>query len=76
MLNGPLCYLNFEKKSQTVIIGFTQGFKFDDQFGLLSADTKQVRKLYFKNADELDENVLKYYMDQAIKINETKKKKR
>ena len=76
MFNGPLCYLSFEKKTQTVIIGFTQGFKFEDKFGLLSTDTKQVRKLYFKNADVLDENILKYYMDQAIKTNETKKKKR
>jgi hypothetical protein len=76
MYNGPLCYLSFEKKTNTVVIGFIQGFKFEDRYNLLSTDTKQVRKLYFKNTDDLDENILNYYLSQALVINEARGKKK
>jgi hypothetical protein len=73
--HGLLCYLNFEKKTKSVIMGFVSGFNFKDKYKLLSNDTKQVRKLYFRNIDDLNEDVLNYYLMQAIRINETKKKK-
>lgn len=73
--NGPLCYLSFEKKTHTVILGFIHGYKLEDTFLKLSSDLKQVRKLYFKTVEELNEKEIQHYVKQAIEINSDKKKK-
>lgn len=71
---GLLCYINWEKKTKKVILGFVEGFLFEDKYQLLNTNTNQVKKIYFNSADEIDEEKLAYYFNQAVKINETKKK--
>jgi hypothetical protein len=71
---GLLCYLNFEKKSKTVVLSFVEGCMLEDKYELLSRDTSQVRKLYFKSARDIKLGVIKYYLQQAVKVNESKKR--
>lgn len=72
--NGPICYINFEKKSKKLIIGFYYGNKLKDKYNALSNDTKQIRKLYFNSIDDIDEEKLDYYIAQSINMNSIKKK--
>jgi hypothetical protein len=71
---GMLCYINFERKTKTVVLSFVEGFLLKDKYQLLSKDTSQVKKLYFSNAEAIDVKKLDYYMDQAIVINQGKTK--
>ncbi len=68
------CYLTFDKKIKTVALGFVLGYKLEDKYGLLSTDRKQIRKLHFKTVDDIDEEKLRYYFEQAIYHQKLKKK--
>ncbi len=70
--HGLLCYINYDKKSRKVVLGFIEGFLIEDEFKLFSEDTKQIKKIFFANADDLDEEILHYYLDEAIAINKAK----
>ncbi len=72
--NGMLCYINFERKSKTVVLSFVEGFLLEDKYQLLSSDTSQVKKLYYPTLKSINTQKLDYYMDQALKINKTKTK--
>lgn len=72
--NGMFCYLTFDKKIKTVALGFVLGYKLEDKYGLLSTDRKQIRKLHFKTVDDIDEEKLRYYFEQAIYHQKLKKK--
>ncbi|MFM8739420.1 MAG: DUF1801 domain-containing protein [Cytophagales bacterium] len=72
--NGLLCYLNFEKKTQKVVLGLVEGNSITDKYNLFSHDTQQIKKIYFTSVDALPVNKVKYYLAQAVKINRTKEK--
>jgi hypothetical protein len=72
--NGMLCYINFEKKSKCMVLSFIEGCRLEDKYNLLSKDTTQVKKLYFKSISEIKPRVLDYYMKQALIINKHKEK--
>ena len=66
LFKGMFCYITFDKKIKTVALGFVKGYKLEDKYGLLSTDRKQIRKLYFKEVEEIEEEVLQYYFKQAV----------
>ena len=66
MFKGMFCYLTFDKKIKTVALGFVNGYKLEDRYGLLSTDRKQIRKLHFKEVEDIDEEILQYYFKQAL----------
>ncbi|MCU0383849.1 MAG: DUF1801 domain-containing protein [Cyclobacteriaceae bacterium] len=71
---GLLCYLNYEKKSKQVCIGFVEGVLLKDEKGVLSKDTQNVRKLYVPDIEKLNLKMLKSFLRQAIEINKKKQK--
>ena len=66
MFKGMFCYLTFDKKIKTVALGFVKGYKLEDRYGLVSTDRKQIRKLHFKEVEDIDEEILQYYFKQAL----------
>ncbi|MBX2964044.1 MAG: DUF1801 domain-containing protein [Cyclobacteriaceae bacterium] len=72
--HGLLCYINLEKKTSKVALCFVEGFLLDDKHGLLSTGTKQIRKLYIPDHEDINLRVVRYYLNQAIKINQGKEK--
>jgi hypothetical protein len=71
---GLLCYINKEKKSKKVVLGFIEGVCLKDNYGILNTDTSQIRKLLFKTLDDLNEDIIADFLKQATEINRTKKK--
>jgi hypothetical protein len=45
-----------------------KGYKLEDKFNILSTDRKQIRKLHFRTAEEIDDKILKYYFKQAVAL--------
>lgn len=72
--HGLLCYLNYEKKSKQVCIGFIEGVLLKDEKGVLSKDTQNIRKLYVPDIEKLKVRMLKSFLRQAIEINKKKEK--
>ncbi len=72
--NGLLCYLNFEKKTKQVVLGLVEGSSITDKYKLFSRDTKHIKKIYFTAVDAILVKKVKYYLGQAVEINESKKK--
>jgi hypothetical protein len=68
MFKGMFCYITFDKKNKIVALGFVKGYKLEDKFNILSTDRKQIRKLHFRTAEEIDDKILKYYFKQAVAL--------
>ena len=64
---GGICHLRTMKHG--IDIGFLKGARMEDKYSLLSGSGKVMRVLPLS---ELDLVVVKYYVDQAIKINAAK----
>ncbi len=74
---GLLLYINFDKKIKLFYIGFCNGSLIDDDFHILShGDTKQIRKWYFKNEEQLESQSyqLKNLILKSMQINLSKAK--
>ena len=71
---GLLCYINKEKKSKKVVLGFIEGVCLKDNYGILNTDTSQIRKLLFKTLNDIDQEIIRDFLTQAIEINKTKKR--
>ena len=72
---GLLCYINKEKKSKKVLLGFIEGVCLHDNYGILNTDTSQIKKLLFKTLNDVNEEIIADFLTQAIEINRTKKRK-
>lgn len=72
--DGLLCYLNFEKKTKQVVLGFVEGNAMNDKYHLFSHDTAQIKKIYFQNAKSIPVAKVKLYLREATKINCRKEK--
>lgn len=62
--NGGICHMRTMKNG--IDIGFLKGARMEDKHGLLSGTGKVMRVL---SMNALDTDCVKYYVDQAIKIN-------
>jgi uncharacterized protein YdhG (YjbR/CyaY superfamily) len=51
-----------------VTLAFSNGAAFEDKLGLLEGLGKVSKNLRFKNAAEVDREVIKYYLDQALEF--------
>ncbi|HMQ00332.1 MAG TPA: DUF1801 domain-containing protein [Cyclobacteriaceae bacterium] len=71
---GLLCYINFDKKARKVALCFVEGFILEDNYGLLTRETKNIAKLFVDENKNLNVREINYYLKQAIKINKTKSK--
>lgn len=70
---GPLCYIN--KLKDHLYIGFVKGNVLEDEYGLLEkGDRKMVRIIRYGSTIDIDERKLEFYVNQAMIINEVKKK--
>ncbi|MDB5119162.1 MAG: hypothetical protein JWN56_380 [Sphingobacteriales bacterium] len=69
---GLLCYINKEKKSNKVVLGFIEGASMQDEYGIFNTDTSQIRKLLFQTIDDLNEEIIVAFLKQAVEINRTK----
>lgn len=63
---GPLIYFN--PKKDHLIIGFVNGIKIEDPFGLLTGDQKRIRHFLLDDNTDFWES-LPFYIDEAIRIN-------
>lgn len=77
--NGLLLYINFDKKFKQFYIGFCNGYLIQDNSNILiQGDTKQIRKWYFKDEEQLEKNayLLKNLILQSMEINRIKANKK
>jgi hypothetical protein len=77
--NGLLLYINFDKKIKQFYIGFCNGYLIQDKSNILiQGDTKQIRKWYFKDEEQLEKNayLLKNLILQSMEINRIKANKK
>jgi len=51
-----------------ITLAFTRGAAFEDKFGLLIGVGHKSKHLKFKNAAEVNRDVLAYYLQQALEI--------
>jgi hypothetical protein len=65
-----LAVMNPTKKGIT--FAFSQGAKFEDKYGLLEGEGKISKNVRMKSLDELNEETLRYYITQALKLDEEK----
>lgn len=76
--NGLLLYINFDKKSRLLYIGFCRGSKLKDTRGILdNSKTNTISKWYFKDLDSFSKNEdqLRKFILESIDINLTRSKK-
>lgn len=66
--NGGICHMR--TMPYGVDFGFLKGAKMDDKYGLLTGKGKAIRVL--PQRESLDDEIVKYYIYQAIEINSTK----
>ncbi|MFM7851456.1 MAG: DUF1801 domain-containing protein [Flammeovirgaceae bacterium] len=72
--NGLLCYLNYEQKTKKVILGLIEGSSIHDKYKLFGSGTQHVKKIYFEHNASIPTAKVKYYLREAVKINQTKEK--
>jgi len=72
--NGFLCYLSYNKKEKKVAVGFIEGCMMEDKYGVLNQDTRNIKKLFINNIDDIDIKMIRYFLKQGVKINQTKAK--
>ncbi len=69
---GPLCYINSRKDH--IYLGFVYGNQLEDEYNVLEAgDRKQVRIISYYTMNELSRDVLMFYVNQAMILNELKR---
>lgn len=51
-----------------ITLSFTHGIEFEDKYGLLKGVGKVARHLKFKTIDQVNKEVLEYYIKQALEI--------
>ena len=64
---GGICHMR--TMSYGIDFGFLKGAKMEDKLGLLTGKGKSIRILPQK---ELDETIVRYYIEQAITLNDKK----
>lgn len=77
--NGLLLYINFDKKYKQFYIGFCNGYLIQDNSNILvKGDTKQIKKWFFKDEEQLEKNayLLKNLILQSMEINRIKANKK
>jgi hypothetical protein len=73
--NGPLCYL--APKKMGVDLGFYRGQQLNDSKPFLnSEDRKQVASLYYSTLQNVDLEVLRMVLIEAIELNKTIRSKK
>ena len=65
--NGGICHLR--TMPHGIDFGFLKGAKMEDAHGKLTGNGKAIRVL---SLDRFDQNLVSYYLDQAIRINSGK----
>jgi hypothetical protein len=72
---GALCYIN--KNKDSVYIGFVKGNQLEDEYDLLEkGDRKQIRIINFKSVTGISQQQLRFFLNQAMLLNELNKKAR
>ncbi|PCJ27522.1 MAG: hypothetical protein COA96_03210 [SAR86 cluster bacterium] len=66
--NGGICHMRTMKHG--IDLGFLKGIHMEDKYGLLSGSGKLMRIL---SMSKLNITEMKYYVDQAVAINSSKK---
>jgi len=66
---GGICHMR--TMPYGIDFGFLKGAKMEDELGVLIGNGKAIRVLPQK--EELNEEIIKYFIDQAIEINGNKK---
>ena len=66
--NKIFVYMNPTKKDIT--FGFSHGTQFEDRYGLLKGKGKVAKNLKIKNVKDISKTVLKYYIRQAVKLDD------
>lgn len=51
-----------------ITFSFTYGTRFEDRYGLLRGEGKVARHVKIRSLDELNEEGLRYYIEQALEI--------
>ena len=64
--NRYFVYLSPTK--QDITFGFSQGVRFEDKYGLLKGVGKSAKNLKIKNVKDISKSKLKYYIKQAVKL--------
>ena len=64
---GGICHMRTVKNG--VDIGFLKGAKINDHFGFLTGNTKRMRVLNIPADAPQDESVLRYYIEESIRLN-------
>jgi hypothetical protein len=64
----PVAWINASKSGIT--FGFRQGACFEDKYGLLRGVAKHARNVRMKTLDDVNKPALKYYIKQAVKLDE------
>lgn len=65
--NGGICHMRTTAKG--VDIGYLKGAKIDDKFNQLAGKTKKMRVQTIPSQAKLDENIIRYYINQSIILN-------
>jgi len=65
--NGGICHIR--TMPYGIDFGFLKGIKMEDKFNFLTGTGKAIRVLSLK---EINKDILRYYIEQAIKINANK----
>jgi len=65
-LTKPLAWINPSKTGIT--FGFREGAYFEDRYGLLRGTGKHAKHVRMKNLREVNKPALKYYIKQALKL--------
>lgn len=63
-MNGGICHMRTMKHG--IDFGFLKGARMEDKYGLLTGTGKVMKILSLRS---IDANCIKYYLDQALKIN-------
>jgi hypothetical protein len=72
MWKGRLALAVMNPTKKGITFAFSQGAKFEDKYGLLEGEGKVSKNVRMKSLDELNEEALRYYIAQALKIDEEK----
>lgn len=70
---GMLLYISLNKKY--VYIGFVHGISMSDEAGVFASNTlKQIRQIHYKSLRDIDEEVLRNYVFEAMLIQDEREK--
>lgn len=78
LFKSYLCYFSYHKSRRRFVLGFVKGYLMDDPYDLLKADDKQqyIRHLVINYADFPDPDIISFYLQMAIEINEKRADRR